>query len=563
MLVRRLAVAALLAAGLVLPGAAPAPADTSEGAPGVPRLDAAALTAGADHSCAIVGTGEVRCWGAGNRGQLGQGSTADVGDDPGESTVPVAVGTGRAVSIAAGADHTCAVLDTGQLRCWGRNDHGQLGQGTKADVGDGPGETTVAVDLGPGRTAVAVSAGALHTCAIVDTGQLRCWGASGSGQLGQGNTVDIGDDPGETTVPVDLGPGRTAVAVAAGNSHTCAVVDTGQVRCWGSAFAGQLGQGNTTTVGDDPGETTVGVDLGAGRTATAISALGNATCVVLDTGQVRCWGDGAYGELAQGNTSPVGDSPGETTAAVDLGGRRAVALSGGFGHACAVLDTGQLRCWGLGGGGQLGQGSSQYVGDEPGETTVPVDLGPGRTVLAVAAGHDHTCAVTTGGELRCWGHDDRGQLGQGTSVSYGDGPGEVPANLPPVQLGGQRVGRDADGDGVRDSVDACPTSAGVGPTGCPAPPEAVLTKRKVRLDTVLARQGSRGSCPKRADVRVVTKGKHGRISVRKELKARPVDQGCRVTGTVRLPAKPKKSAAVKVKVSGKRLVTKRLVAVRR
>ena len=122
--------------------------------------------------------------------------------------------------MTAGNDHACAILDTGQLRCWGHNGDGQLGQGNTDDIGDNPGETTVAVDLGPGRTAVAVDAGDYHTCAVLDNGQLRCWGAQRPRAAGPGQqhatTPASETSPGRPPSLVDLGPGRTAVAVTAG-----------------------------------------------------------------------------------------------------------------------------------------------------------------------------------------------------------------------------------------------------------------------------------------------------------------------------------------------------------
>ena len=567
--VAALAVTILLTTVLASLGlSAPAGADAGGGVPGVPRTDASALSVGFDFGCVIVSDGGVRCWGGNGEGQLAQGNTVKIGDDPGESTVPVDLGPGRtAVVVSAGSFHACALLDNGQVRCWGYNSSGQLGQGNTDKIGDNPGESTVPVDLGPGRTAVAVEAGDYHTCAVLDTGQLRCWGYNGAGQLGQGNTNNIGDTAGETTVAVDLGPGRTAVAVAGGYASTCAVLDNGQLRCWGYNADGQLGQGHSNNIGDTAGETTVPVDLGPGRTARAVAAGGYHVCAVLDTGQLRCWGFNSSGQLGQGNTDDIGDTAGETTVAVDVGpGRTVVAVNGGGYHTCAVLDDGQLRCWGRNDFGQLGQGHVAYLGDSAGESTVAVDLGPGRTALAVSGGEYHTCAVLESRQLRCWGLNDVGQLGQGNAVSFGNDPGELPAGLAAVGLGGQLVGRDADHDGVRDAVDACPTAGGTLPNGCPAAvvsaPEAVLKGKKVVLDTVLAKQTASAKCPAKATVVVKTKSSKGKLSVTKKLKTTTVTGGCRVKGTINLHAKPKKTAKVKVTVSGAKLKTKHLTAVR-
>jgi alpha-tubulin suppressor-like RCC1 family protein len=558
---RAAALAAVVLAALLTPLglSAPAGADASGGTPGVPRADASQLSLGYAFGCAIVTDGSVRCWGDAGSGALAQGNTTDIGDTPGETPVRVDLGPGRtAVAITTGDYHGCAITDDGQLRCWGYNDDGGLGQGHTDDIGDDPGESTVGVALGPGRTAVAVDAGSTHTCAILDDGQLRCWGYNSDGQLGQGNTTDIGDTAGESTVAVNLGSGRKAVAVSAGGRNTCAILDNGELRCWGRGASGQLMQGNTANIGDDPGESTVAINLG-GQPAVAVSVGGRHVCAIRGDGGLRCWGDSASGQLGLGRTAPFGDDPGETSVGqVDLPtGRTAVAVTSGDDHTCAILDTGELRCWGYNASGGLGQGNTAYYGDDPGEFTLGVSID--APVRSVAAGGAFTCAVTGTG-LRCWGHNGYGQLAQGSQDNYGNDAGEVPSSLPAVNLGGQQVGRDTDGDGVRDAADACPTAAGILPNGCT--PEALLKGKKVVLDTVLTKTKASAKCPAKATVKVKTKSKLGKLTVTKQLKTKTVATGCAVKGKVKLSAKPKKSAKTKVKITGTKLKTKRLVAVR-
>jgi alpha-tubulin suppressor-like RCC1 family protein len=177
--------------------------------------------------------------------------------------------------LAAGARFSCARLDTGRVRCWGIGDYGALGYGNTRDIGDNETPASVGpVDLGAGRTARAIAAGLYHTCAILDQGQVRCWGASFYGELGYGNGTSIGDNETPGSVgPVDLGAGRSAVAITGGGYHTCAILDNGKVRCWGRASDGQLGNGNTRQIGDTETPASVApVKLGAGRKAFAISA---------------------------------------------------------------------------------------------------------------------------------------------------------------------------------------------------------------------------------------------------------------------------------------------------
>jgi alpha-tubulin suppressor-like RCC1 family protein len=358
------------------------------------------LAVGLDTSCALHGDGSVRCWGGGSWGRLGNGATTNVGDEPkemGAALEPVDLG-GPARSIAVGGNQSCALLTSGDVKCWGYGGDATLGQGNTDDIGDQPGEMGVnlpPVQLGTGRKAVALTAGAFHTCALLDNGSVKCWGDNFYGQLGLGDQDNRGDDPGEmgnSLPPVDLGTGRTAIAVSAGRSHTCALRDDSSLVCWGNGNSGRLGTGNSSPIGDDRdemGDALVPVDLGTGRTATSISAGRTHTCALLDTGDAACWGDASAGQLGSGSSSDVGDDPGEMGDAlvpVDLGtGRTATAVTTGQSHTCAVLDTGAVVCWGAGGRGTLGTGNTSTIGREPGEmgdALVPVDLG--GTVAAPA-----------------------------------------------------------------------------------------------------------------------------------------------------------------------------------
>jgi alpha-tubulin suppressor-like RCC1 family protein len=426
----------VLAALVAAPSAFPEQAGSREH-----RLVTGFVAAGGVHTCVILAGGGVRCWGANDSGQLGYGNTDKIGDDEAPGTVgPVALGTGRtARAIAAGADHTCVILDTGRVRCWGWALHGQLGYGDQVDVGDTEMPSAAGpVQLGAGRTAKGITAGAYHTCALLDNGSVRCWGNGTSGQLGNVAAVYIGDDETpDTAGPVDLGAGRKAVAVAAGSYHTCAVLDNGAVRCWGWGLYGQLGYGGTANIGDDETPGSVGpVALGAGRKAIAIAAGEYHTCAILDDGAVRCWGAGDSGELGYGNVDAVGDD--ETPDAVgpvDLGtGRTAVGIALGLRTSCAVLDTGDVRCWGSSTYG-LGYGDREDIGDDetPGSVD-PIDLGAGRTALAISGRTGHNCAVLDDGSVRCWGYGLHGQLGYvGT---YDVGENETPGSVDPMNAGG-------------------------------------------------------------------------------------------------------------------------------
>jgi alpha-tubulin suppressor-like RCC1 family protein len=186
-----------------------------------------------------------------------------MGDDSGEmaALTGIDLGTGRtATAISAGKNHSCALLDNASVKCWGSNNFGQLGIDNSTNMGDHSGEMAAltGIDLGTGRTATAISAGDDHTCALLDNASVKCWGRNSYGQLGIDNDTRMGDDSGEMAVlpSIDLGTGRTATAISAGNEHSCALLDNASVKCWGYNGAGQLGiEGND--MGDNTGEMAV------------------------------------------------------------------------------------------------------------------------------------------------------------------------------------------------------------------------------------------------------------------------------------------------------------------
>ncbi len=464
------------------------------------------IATGKYHTCAVLAEGSVRCWGYGAYGALGYGNTNSVGVSQTPASVgPVDLGGGRkAVAISAGSYHTCAILDEGSVRCWGYGANGRVGSGSTKNVGDTPATVPAKVgpvNLGAGRTAKAISAGGAHTCAILDDGSVRCWGFGYEGQLGYGSTNNVGDTPATVPAkvgPVDLGPGRKAVAISAGSYHTCAILDEGSVRCWGYGNEGQLSYGSTNNVGDTPATVPakVGpVNLGAGRTAKAISAGGAHTCAILDDGSVRCWGNGVYGQLGYGNTDNVGDhKPPGSARPVNLGGHSATAISAGGNGTCAILDDRSVRCWGDGVYGQLGYGNTNNVGDTP--TTVParvgpVNLGAGRAAIAISTGELHTCALLDDGSVRCWGNGANGQLGYCNTRDVGDTPARLPGKVGPVNL--------KPGDG----------GAGCASSGHPVDPRHLEALRAQALRGCLARAGRR-SKPQRSRARRDCLKRYGR-----------------------------------------------------
>jgi len=204
---------------------------------------------GRAHTCALDANGDVRCWGDNSSGQLGIGSVEDVGDDDVPlDAVPL---DGDAVAIAAGGDHTCAILVSGRLQCWGAGADGRLGSGGTANVGDQGGELPVVVvdiDSDNDATVTRVACGARHTCALLSTGVLRCFGDGSTGALGNGATANVGDRGPPVDGPaVTFDPAIAVKAIAAGDGFSCAILIDESVRCWGIATVGQTGLGATPT----------------------------------------------------------------------------------------------------------------------------------------------------------------------------------------------------------------------------------------------------------------------------------------------------------------------------
>jgi alpha-tubulin suppressor-like RCC1 family protein len=263
------------------------------------------LAAGAFHTCALLVTGAVRCWGDNGYGQLGYGHTFSIGDNElPSSTGDVQVG-GTVVKLTAGKHHTCALLSSGAARCWGRNSYGQLGYGHTNFIGDNELPSS-AGDVPVGGALVSIDAGSLYTCALLSSGAARCWGHNNHGQLGHGHTNDIGDNELPSSAG-DIAVGGPARQLIAGFDHTCALLTTGDVRCWGNNSGGQLGHGHTIDIGDNELPSSAGNAAIGGLVNRLAPSLGGHTCAEMAAGEVRCWGYALFGQLGYGHTNHIGD----------------------------------------------------------------------------------------------------------------------------------------------------------------------------------------------------------------------------------------------------------------
>jgi alpha-tubulin suppressor-like RCC1 family protein len=273
---------------------------------------ASSVSCGSGTQCALDNQGHLNCWGSCSFGKCGIGESGVRGDQPNEMGrfLPFVEIPAPVVEVVHGNHHACARFGDGRVKCWGRNDIGELGIGHALHVGDDAGEMEELpfVDLGRGIEAIDIAAAGRTTCAVIPGGLIKCWGANTSGQLGQGDLVNRGARVFdlEDSEPISVGE---AVAVEVGTSHVCALLEGGSVKCWGRGIRGILGNGMPDDlVGDAAGE--VGLNLPAvdlGGPAVALRAGGSHTCALLATGVVKCWGANDSGQLGIGHVEDVGD----------------------------------------------------------------------------------------------------------------------------------------------------------------------------------------------------------------------------------------------------------------
>lgn len=302
-------------------------------------------------------------------------------------------------NIAVGESHTCGVTNSGAMKCWGDNRFGQLGSGPTAPGAVPQSNTPLGIDLATKYSQV--TAGGSHTCGLafanINTpGKLSCWGDNTYGQLGSGQNA-AGTAP-QSNTPVKVDQGTDFQQIAAGTLHTCGLTSSGALKCWGNNSKGQLGispaSGSTNpiifipTVIDDALTSYLQVTAGASH-----------TCGITSAKVLKCWGDNSMGQLNNGQ--PIQSY---APLVIDSGTLYQNVSAGAF-HTCGITTGGVLKCWGNNSSGQLGSGDLL----PPATPLVIVDLG--TPYQNVSAGASHTCGITTGEVLKCWGDNFPGRLG--------------------------------------------------------------------------------------------------------------------------------------------------------
>lgn len=387
------ALPALALIGLLVAGCED-PADPDQS-----RFPFMAITAGSEHTCAYTDINDAFCWGRGVTGALGNGGSVAA------STPQLVEGGHKFDVLSGGGAHTCGSKENGEALCWGSDSEAQLGAERRGDS-----STPLLVQ---GQLAmVGVSAGGQHSCGRTTGAEVRCWGWNFFGQLGNGDRIDLGSP----SDPVTLG--EPFIEVDSGEDFSCGVTDAGAVYCWGRNDLNQLGSTAAAVLCENEFVSApcnpVPVRVPAEVTFSTVSAGEAHACALTADGAAYCWGDGTLGQLGDGAMAV-------STGPVPVAGSHSfTSISAGSDHTCAVDRGGTVFCWGSNAEGRLGTGDAGTV-----VRTAPAPIASELQFADVAAGKLHSCAIVeTSGEAYCWGFGGFGQLGTGST-----GSSSVPARV--------------------------------------------------------------------------------------------------------------------------------------
>lgn len=411
------------------------------------------LESAGDHVCVIMEPGTsaeaVRCWGEGVGGRIGYGDPFDIGDDEApvcagrsayyqpEDAPAVDLLAGPVEAMSLGATFSCALIDAElpgdrRVRCWGRegtlgfaDDDQSVGDHPPCPLGTGTCDAWKDVAFGDEVTrvdALPPTGGLDHMCALVSaqgaSGRVYCWGYNATGQLGNGGSGD-NDGPSEVLLPapVSFAGDPEIVALDLGWQFSCAVLEGArEVRCWGLNSLGQSG-GCCYYHYQSPLNIAIPLALELDETIEEISLGAAFACVRLNTGNLRCWGAGNSGQLGQGVSESVELDMGDPIPEIDFAsaGLSPVQLETGENHTCVRFVDGKVRCWGANDRGQLGNGSFDDQNDALSAPDV-IDLpGPAEQL---AVGNEHTCVMLEDQTIYCWGRNHHGQLGTGEPTLF-------------------------------------------------------------------------------------------------------------------------------------------------
>ena len=404
------------------------------------------ISTGDSYSCVVINTGVVKCWGDGSHGKLGNGTKVNqsipknvIEEEKGENSLK------NILQVSAGSNSTCVLDNEGSVKCWGKVEWGQLGNGETGSKNTYSYPINVKQDKSnddPLKNIVQISSGFNYHCALSTTGTVKCWGKL---EWIQSDSADISSmiHP----YPMEIMDGKDSktplsgvVQLATGKAHACALMKNEQVKCWGKLGTGQLGNGETSHTKSYPYPVTVvsGKNTSNPLTEVIQIASGNLTsCALIKDGSVKCWGSGINGQLGNDNAGVNYASAYPAHVVKEHGSNTPLTnvtqTTVGDHHACAIHSNGQVKCWGKGENGRLGNkglidkdhpvGVIDVVNTSGTEETLRLNA-----IVRVSAGTNHTCAINTDGNVKCWGKSSQNELGNGDAADQ-DYPQDYPVNV--------------------------------------------------------------------------------------------------------------------------------------
>src|SRR5690554_6163592 len=367
------------------------------------------LALGYNHSCFITAdNGSVKCWGANHLGQLGNGENIVPDEDAFfdeqiefvntlNSSKPLSVvGVTEAIEISASENHTCALLTAGNVKCWGSNSNGQLGNSQLSTQGKKASSTAVDVNVNDLQAIkiASISVGNNYSCALLEAGDIKCWGKIPS------------DFSADKLLALT---NKKPIQLATASNHACATVENNQIQCWGDSDNGKLGHTENTE------QVVTGIDK-----ALLVSSKGNHSCALLNNGRVECWGDNLSGQIGNG----LGDLNSVLTPNRVRNLSQVISLSSGEQYNCAATVAGQVLCWGNNQYGQLGYVPSKGATHVRPFSSIPTVVEGITTATEVSVSQNHSCALLISEakeeSVSCWGKNDSGQLGNDKKLNFDD-----------------------------------------------------------------------------------------------------------------------------------------------
>ncbi len=361
--------------------------------------NAVGVAAGAQHTCALLDDTSVKCWGFNYYGQLGLGYSnlnQLTPNQPVRESSTISTPLFNVTQIVLGSDHTCALLSSGQAKCWGYNIQGQVGNDQVGQLQQNSPDFVIDAyspytgdplnPRGPLTNIVQLITGGYFSSALLDDGSIRVWGSNSKGELADSSLSQWSN---AIRVLDDGQPIATATQIEVGTFHACYRNSSGDTSCWGDNANGQIGNGQeSSTPVYDP--MIVIVPAPTFTSPTTIAAGGDHSCAIKNN-TVYCWGYNYQGQLGDGS------SPGVYPTPVSVNVVDPVQVATGDRHSCALTVGGSVQCWGYNAMGQLGDGTQS-------NSNVPVSVNGINNAIQITAGNNHSCALLEDGTAQCWGY---------------------------------------------------------------------------------------------------------------------------------------------------------------